>query len=62
MNNTARLAEQFSNVAMMQSFRQVDRELIAAFDSDDHDQIAYCAELINELINEVCNYIPAARA
>jgi hypothetical protein len=62
MNNARRLAEQFSNVAMMQSFQQVDRCLLVAFDNDDHDQIAYCAELINELINEVCEYIPAANA
>jgi hypothetical protein len=62
MNNAKHLAEQFSNIAMMQSFRQLDCCLLVAFDNDDHDEIAYCADLINELINEVCEYIPAANA
>ena len=62
MNNRKYFADQFSNIAMMQSFRQIDRCLLDAFNADDHNEILYCSHLIEELINEVCEYVPSANA
>ena len=62
MNNTARLADQFSNIATMFCFVEVDRKLIAAFDNDDHNTVAICGEMYDQLIIEVCKFVPAANA
>ena len=62
MNNTDRLADQFSNMAVMISFREIDRELLAAFDRDDHDVVARCGEMYAMLIADVESFIVPARA
>lgn len=62
MNNNERLADQFTNVAMMFSFQEVDKKLIAAFDTDNHAMVVHCGDLYNALIDDVCKFIPAANA
>ena len=62
MNHHERLADQFSNMAMMYTLRETDQRLLAAFDADEHKVVGYCAALLESLIDDVCEFIPAANA
>lgn len=62
MNNTSNLADQFSNMALMISFREIDRALIDAFDRDDHNTVARCGEVYAELVADVETFMFTANA
>lgn len=59
MDNIERLADQLCTVAVMHSFTTIDRRLLKAFDEDDHATIAECAIVYEQLILDVCKFVPA---
>ena len=62
MNNTDRLADQFSNMAVMISFRELDCAMLDAFDRDDHATVARCGEMYAMLIADVETFIAISNA
>ena len=62
MNHREEMIDNFTNLALMLSFQEVDNKLFDAFDRDDHRGVAYCGELYGALIDDVVSFIPAAKA
>lgn len=59
MPNKTALAEQFHNIATMHSFKVVNQRMEFAWNECDPQMIEETYEVWNELINDVCKFVPA---
>jgi hypothetical protein len=56
--NTSAMTETFSNLFLMLSFQEVDREVWDAFEKGDTETVALCSDLYKELVSDVCKFVP----
>jgi hypothetical protein len=61
MDNTARLADQFHNIAMMHSFQIVNQRMEFAWNEADPQMIQETYEVWNDLISDVVKFVSAER-
>ena len=59
MNNAAILANQFNNIVTMHSFQVVNARMAYAWNECDPQMIEETYQVWNDLISDVCKFVPA---
>lgn len=62
MNNAAILANQFNNIVTMHSFQVVNARMEYAWNECDPQMIEETYQVWNDLISDVCKFVPADNA